>query len=73
MTHKEMRSAYKFVFDSEDGAKVLEDLEYRFHIHGSTFSDSSTETAYREGQRTVVLFLQHMLKDNPKLEEMIDE
>lgn len=73
MNHKEMKQVYKLVFDTEDGAKVLEDLEYRFHINGSTFSDSANETAYREGQRTVVLFLQHMLRDETKIEEYLND
>jgi hypothetical protein len=46
-------------------------LEVRFHIHGSTFSADPNETAYREGQRTVVLFLKSMLREQkePNLNE----
>lgn len=58
-----IREAYQLVFNSEDGQKVLDDLKRRFHIHGTVFSTEPTDTAYREGQRTVVLFIQSMLLD----------
>jgi|TARA_S200002703_G_C3696630_1_gene213943 hypothetical protein len=58
-----IREAYQLVFNTEDGQTVLEDLKKRFHIHGTVFSTEPTDTAYREGQRTVVLFIQSMLLD----------
>jgi len=61
------REAYQLVFNSEEGQRVLEDLQKRFHIHGTVFSTEPTDTAYREGQRTVVLFIQSMLLDWDKL------
>ena len=60
------------VLKSVSGEKVIKDLEARFHIDGTTFSDNANETAYREGQRTVVLFLKSMLKDKPKREDMVE-
>ena len=72
MTPEELRAAYKVVLNSNDGQKVLKDLEARFHVDGSTFSDNSNETAYREGQRTVVLFMKSMLKDQPKREDIVE-
>ena len=72
MTPEELRAAYKVVLNSNDGQKVLKDLEARFHIDGTTFSDNTNETAYREGQRTVVLFMKSMLKDQPKREDMVE-
>ena len=72
MTIKELRAAYKVVLNSNDGQKVLKDLEARFHVDGTTFSDNSNETAYREGQRTVVLFMKSMLKDQPKREDIVE-
>ena len=67
-----IREAYKMTFESEDGQRVLDDLKKRFHIHGSVFSTEATDTAYREGQRTVVLFIQSMLLDWNKLLEETD-
>ena len=62
---------YKLVFDSEDGDKVLHDLGLRFCEQSSTFSTDPCETAYREGQRTVVLFIRSMLRDKPNEEETV--
>ena len=62
---------YKLVFDTEDGDMVLEDLGLRFCEQSSTFSSDPCETAYREGQRTVVLFIRSMLRDKPNEEETV--
>ena len=72
MNPEELRAAYKLILKSKDGEVVLADLEARYHINGSTFSVDPCETAYREGQRTVVLFLKSMLKDQPKREDMVE-
>ena len=48
---------------SEDGEKVLEDLGARFGLWKTSFTPNSDETAFREGQRDVVLFLHNMIKD----------
>ena len=61
----------KLVFDTEDGDKVLEDLGLRFCEQSSTFSTDPCETAYREGQRTVVLFIRSMLRDKQTEEETV--
>lgn len=65
----ELRVLYKNVFESEEGKKILGDLEARYSIHGTTFSSDASETAYREGQRTVVLFIKSMLREQPTIEE----
>lgn len=69
MTPDDLRNAYKLLFNTDDGKVVLEDLQRRFHIHGSTFSSEPTDTAYREGQRTVVLFIQQMLQNWDHIQE----
>jgi len=69
-----LREAYKLVFGSEDGQRVLEDMAARFHINASVYSTEPTDTAYREGQRTVVLFIQSMLTDIPdQIKELANE
>ena len=72
MTLEELRAAYKLILNTKDGQAILADLEARYHINGSTFSVDPCETAYREGQRTVVLFLKSMLKDQLKREDMVE-
>lgn len=51
---------------SDDGIKVLDDLEHRFGLHRTSYVPNSDETIFREGQRDVVLFLRSTLKDQPK-------
>ena len=63
MNPKELRQTYRTVLMSEDGEKVLEDLDARFGLWKSSFTPNSDETAFREGQRDVVLFLHNMIKD----------
>jgi hypothetical protein len=57
---------YQRVFKSDDGEKLLEDLEKRCNVHATSFSLDSHETAFREGQRSVVLFIKSTLKKQPK-------
>jgi hypothetical protein len=67
---EDLRTTYKQVFNSPEGQEILGDLRTRYHISGTTFSPDATETAYREGQRTVVLFIEAMLRDTKQLEEL---
>ena len=73
MTPEELKTLYKTVFATDDGVRVLNDMATRFSVHSSTFSTEPTETAYREGQRTVVLFLLAMIADQKKPEEIANE
>ncbi len=72
MSIDDLRAAYRTLLNTEDGQIVMKDLQARYHINGSTFSADPNETAYREGQRTVVLFLLSMLQE-PKIREDIVE
>ena len=71
MTPEDTIELYKEVFTSVQGERVLEDLGVRFCEHSSTFSSDPHETAYREGQRTVVLFIRSMLREKPNEEETV--
>ena len=64
---------YKEVFTTVQGEQVLEDLGLRFCEHSSTFSPAPNETAYREGQRTVLLFIKSMIRDRKPLEELASD
>jgi hypothetical protein len=70
MTPEDIIQLYKTVFTSEDGQKILDDLGVRFCEHSSTFSSDPCETAYREGQRTVLLFIKSMIRDRKPLEDI---
>ena len=68
----DLRAAYKTALSTEDGQMIMKDLQARYHINGSTFSIDPNETAYREGQRTVVLFLLSMLQEPRTREDMVE-
>jgi hypothetical protein len=63
---KDLKNAYRSMLNSDDGIKVLDDLEHRFGLHRTSYVPNSDETIFREGQRDVVLFLRSTLKDLPK-------
>lgn len=69
----DLREAYAFLFGEQDGDTVLQDLEMRFHVHSPTFSADPYETAFREGQRSVVLFIQGMMETFNLPDEVIDD
>jgi|TARA_R110002167_G_scaffold86444_2_gene233995 hypothetical protein len=56
------KSDYEELFANEIGERVLSDLFDNFHMARSTHvNGDSHETAYREGQRNVVLHILHLL------------
>ena len=61
----ELIKNYKLTFETESGAKVLEDLQRRCHMFTTTnVKSDSHESAFNEGQRAVMLFVMSMLKRN---------
>jgi hypothetical protein len=59
---KNLNTNYKICFGSENGEKVLEDLERRCNANVTTFvKGDSYESAYLEGQRSVYLFIKSMI------------
>ena len=65
MNPEDLKAAYKQTFGTEQAKIVLEDLAHRCHFFGTTFTESTNEVIYKEGQRSVVLFLNNMIKDTP--------
>ena len=65
---QELQTNYKTIFNTDEGKKVLADLEKRCHYHSTTnVKGDSHESAYMEGQRSVLLFIKSMLqKENEK-------
>jgi hypothetical protein len=59
----ELVADYKIVFGSDEGKRVLSDLEKRCHEFATTHQKGdSHETAYLEGQRSVLIFIKNALK-----------
>jgi len=63
---KDNTIAYQRLFDSIDGKKVLRDLMKGCHFFDTTFTGDATETAYREGERSVVLRILKILNLDPR-------
>ena len=64
---QELQTNYKTVFNSDEGKRVLADLEKRCHFLTTTnIKGDSHESAYMEGQRSVLLFIKSMLQKKDK-------
>ena len=62
---KELGKDYQFIFASDEGKNVLTDIEKRCHYHSTTnVKGDSHESAYLEGQRSVILFIKSMLRND---------
>ena len=63
-----LKTNYKYIFNTDECKEVLADLEKRCHYHSTTnVKGDSHESAYMEGQRSVLLFIKSMLqKENEK-------
>ena len=59
---KKLRDNYQYIFESDEGKEVLSDLEKRCHFYSTTnIKGDSHESAYMEGQRSILLFIKAML------------
>ena len=64
---KKLRENYQYIFETDEGKEVLSDLEKRCHYHSTTnVKGDSHESAYMEGQRSVLLFIKQMLQKENK-------
>ena len=60
---KKLRDNYQYIFESDEGKEVLSDLEKRCHFYSTTnIRGDSHESAYMEGQRSILLFIKQMLQ-----------
>ena len=58
-----LKKNYQYIFNTDEGKEVLSDLERRCHYHSTTnVKGDSHESAYMEGQRSVILFIKSMLR-----------
>ena len=59
-----VKKNYQFLFSSNEGKEVMSDLEKRCHHHTTTnIKGDSHESAYMEGQRSILLFIKAMLQN----------
>ena len=60
-----VKKNYQFLFSSNEGKEVMSDLEKRCHYHSTTnVKGDSHESAYMEGQRSILLFIKQMLQND---------
>ena len=73
-TEKDRIEAYKRLFATDDGKQVLEDLKARFHIETMTFVENNRALSFvHEGQRSVVLYVLHLIKEEKLNQQTIAE
>ena len=62
-----LKKNYNYIFNTDEGKQVMSDLEKRCHHHTTTnVKGDSHESAYMEGQRSVLLFIKQMLQKENK-------
>ena len=60
---KDLIKDYQFVFNSNEGKNILEDLKKRCHFYNTTHvKGDSHESAFYEGQRSIVVFMESLIK-----------
>jgi hypothetical protein len=63
---KQLELNYKQIFNSPEGKEVLEDLKKRCSFYSTShIKGDSHESAFLEGTRSVVLFINNMLTKKP--------
>tara|TARA_B100000795_G_scaffold5468_1_gene3970 strand:+ start:543 stop:764 length:222 start_codon:yes stop_codon:yes gene_type:complete len=63
---KQLELNYKQIFNSTEGKEVLEDLKKRCSFYSTShIKGDSHESAFLEGTRSVVLFINNMLNKKP--------
>ena len=61
---EQVKNNYKSIFKTDEGKQVMSDLEKRCHYHTTTnIKGDSHESAYMEGQRSILLFIKAMLQN----------
>jgi hypothetical protein len=56
-----LRQCYQRCFEGEAGQAVLDDLEARAFVRGTSFSPDPQRAAFNEGRRSLALHIRRML------------
>lgn len=71
---KQLREDYKATFATENGKRVLADLEARCFEKKTTFSVNSQATSFNEGTRMVLVLIKNMMSmDVVKLQKELEK
>ena len=58
----ELIKDYQFIFNTDEGKRVLDDLKKRSHFYSTTHvKGDSHESAFYEGQRSLVVFMESLI------------
>jgi hypothetical protein len=60
---KQLKGNYQTTFNTKEGEQTLADLESAYYRRGSFLKDPY-ETAYREGQRSVIIRIKNLMKED---------
>tara|TARA_Y100000401_G_scaffold116976_1_gene124190 strand:+ start:3998 stop:4216 length:219 start_codon:yes stop_codon:yes gene_type:complete len=60
---KQLKRDYGITFSSKEGERVMADLKSAYYKR-SSFSKDSNEMAYREGQRSVIIRIINLIKED---------
>tara|TARA_R100000458_G_scaffold58256_1_gene65920 strand:+ start:486 stop:704 length:219 start_codon:yes stop_codon:yes gene_type:complete len=60
---KQLKRDYGITFGSKEGERVMADLKSAYYKR-SSFSKDSNEMAYREGQRSVIIRIINLIKED---------
>lgn len=60
---KQLKRDYGITFSSKEGERVIADLKSAYYKR-SSFSKDSNEMAYREGQRSVIIRIINLIKED---------
>jgi prolyl oligopeptidase PreP (S9A serine peptidase family) len=61
---KQLKQDYQITFSSKEGERVLADITSAYYHRGSYTKNDSYETSYREGQRSVIIRIINLMKEN---------
>ena len=61
--HKQLKTDYQSTFDTKEGKRVLDDLKSAYYHRGS-YQKDPYETAFREGQRSVIIRIINLMKED---------
>lgn len=58
----DLRRCYGRCFEGQAGQAVLDDLEARAFVHGTSFTPDPQRAAFNEGRRSLALHIRRMLE-----------
>ena len=61
---KQLKQDYRITFSSKEGERVLADIQSAYYHRGSYSKNDPHETSYREGQRSVIIRIIYLMKED---------